>query len=147
MSGRALFWATRETTSESAKTVHMEEMVISSFHCRPTVEISSRESSRVRAIISRKRPSAGALVVHDEVGDAAVGGDGDDLAVLPADVDDGAHLGVEEVGPLGVAGDLGDGFVPCLITPAVAGGDGGGEVGLGEACLLQGLLQGPLGPR
>ena len=34
----------------------MEEMVISSFHCRPTVEISSRESSRVRAIISRKRP-------------------------------------------------------------------------------------------
>ena len=56
MSGKALFWATRETTSESAKTVHMEEMVISSFHFRPMVEMSSKEISSVRAIISRKRP-------------------------------------------------------------------------------------------
>ena len=36
MSGKALFWATRETTSESANTVHMEEMVMSSFQTSPT---------------------------------------------------------------------------------------------------------------
>ena len=46
---------------------------------------------------------------------------------------------MEKVGPLGVAGDLRDRLVPRLDDPpAVAGGDRGGEVGLGEARLLEG---------
>ena len=45
---------------------------------------------------------------------------------------------MEKVGPLGVAGDLRDRLVPRLDDPpAVAGGDRGGEVGLGEARLLE----------
>ena len=48
--------AMREMTSDSAKTVHMLEMVRSCFHSSPRRLISGRSSSRVRAIISRNRP-------------------------------------------------------------------------------------------
>ena len=56
MSATFLFWATRDTTSDSAKTVHMLEITTFSFHSSPFVLISSNESPSVLAIISRKRP-------------------------------------------------------------------------------------------
>ena len=48
--------AMSEMTSDSAKTVHMLEMVSSFSHVRPRRLISSISSSSVRAIISRNRP-------------------------------------------------------------------------------------------
>jgi len=48
--------AMSETTSDSAKTVHILEIVRSFFQARPVRTIMSISSSRVRAIISRKRP-------------------------------------------------------------------------------------------
>lgn len=48
--------AISEMTSDSAKTVHMLDMVSSLSHVRPRRLISAMSSSSVRAIISRKRP-------------------------------------------------------------------------------------------
>ena len=56
ISETALFCATSDTTSDSAKTVHMLEITMFSFHSSPMVLISSSESPSVLAIISRKRP-------------------------------------------------------------------------------------------
>ena len=56
MSAAEWLSAMRDTTSDSAKTVHMLEMVSSCSQCRPMRAISSRLSSRVRAISSRNRP-------------------------------------------------------------------------------------------
>ena len=56
MSAAEWLSAMRDTTSDSAKTVHMLEMVSSCSQDRPMAAISSISSSRVRAISSRKRP-------------------------------------------------------------------------------------------
>ena len=87
----------------------------------------------------------GALVVHQEVDDVALVVQPDHLAVLAADVDDSAYSGVQEIGPLGVAGDLSDGAVSGLDGgAAVAGGNSGGDILPGQSRLGQRLLQRPL---
>ena len=55
ISAVSVFAATRETTSDSANTVHMLEIVTSFFHRRPNSLISSRLSCSVRAMFSKKR--------------------------------------------------------------------------------------------
>lgn len=73
--------------------------------------------------------AGGAFVVHDEVDDVAVFVQTDDLAVLAADIDDGAHAWIEKISAFGVAGDLSDGLVAEFDSCAsVASGDGGVDV-------------------
>ena len=72
--------------------------------------------------------AGGTAVVHGEVPHAAAVFEGDELAVLPADFDDGADFRGQVVDALGVAGDLGNGRVgkPHCVA-AIAGGDDGAD--------------------
>src|SRR5699024_10092364 len=90
--------------------------------------------------------TGGAFVVHHKVHHGAVFVQPDDLAVLPADVDDGAYAGVQVMGAPGMAGDLGDALVTVLNgRAAVAGGHDGVNVAALQPGLFQGLLQGTFG--
>ena len=82
--------------------------------------------------------SSGALVIHHEVEHFAAYADGDALAILPADVNHGAHVGAEVVRAPGVAGDLGDSTV-CAgnLHAAVASGDQPVNLLTRETCLRQ----------
>ena len=93
--------------------------------------------------------AGGALVVHHKVGHAARLVQADDLAVLAADVHAGPGLRVAEVGPPGVAGDLGHlSGGKGDVVPAVAGGHDGGHVLRGEAAQGgEGLLRALAGLR
>ena len=65
-----------------------------------------------------------APVVHREVEDGALFGDGDDLAVLASDVHDGPGGGSQPMSAAGVARDLGDVLLgEGNLEPAVAGAD------------------------
>ena len=88
-----------------------------------------------------------ALVVHDEVEHFAALVAADHLAVLPAHVEDGAHARPRhEVGPAGMAGDLGDGAVrERYVDPPVAGAHRVAHSVKGQTQRLARSLEGPEG--
>ena len=82
--------------------------------------------------------ACGAFVIHHEVGHIACIIDTDHLAVLPADIDDRAHIGVQEKGPSGVTGNLSDGFIAALNRrAAIAGGHSSSQLLPGEVRLTE----------
>ena len=88
--------------------------------------------------------TGGALIVHREALDRAVGVDADALHVLAADIDDGADFRIRDVHAHGVAGDLGDVLVSERdLVAAVAGADQVSELlGVLQADLIADFLHG-----
>ena len=81
------------------------------------------DSQGIRHHLQEAPSARGALVVHDEVHHVALFIDPDDLVVLPTDIDDGSHLGIQVMGALRMAGDLSHGIVARIdIGPAVTRG-------------------------
>src|ERR1035437_8450881 len=74
--------------------------------------------------------ASGAAVVHGEIPHAAAVFEGDELAVLAADLDDGANVRRQVMNTLGMASDLRDGCVrKAYGVAAVTGGNNGFDGG------------------
>ena len=86
--------------------------------------------------------TGGAFVVHRKGFNSAAFAQADHLGILPANVDHGAHGGVQMMSPAGMAGDLGHGcaVIAQELAP-VAGVYLGTQVAFGNACHRQGLFQ------
>ena len=120
--------------SVSANTTHMLLMT-AGLRLRPASSPRRGQShAQPRGQQFQKAAGAGgAAVVHHEVADRAVGVQPQELAVLPADVDDGPRIGHAVANAPGLAGDFGDrGVGHADQFAAVAGGHDRAESACGR---------------
>ena len=137
----------QESTSDSANTVQVV-LIFTGRSPRSAVgaELVERDVERARRGAEEPAGAGGALVVHAEVDDLAVGGDADRLGVLAAHVDHGAG-GREHVHrAAAVAADLGDlGVAEGHLVAAVAGADDVLDLLLAQAAVGERLVERLLG--
>jgi hypothetical protein len=91
---------------------------------RDLPHLLQRDAQAAGRVLQEPARSGGALIVHHEVHHLPSGADGDDFAILPADIHQRAAVAQFPENPAGVAGDFGDAAGGLPHQPAaVAGGD------------------------
>jgi len=73
---------------------------------REFTQFRQRNLEQTRHHFQEAPGAGGTFVVHREIGHRTIAFNTDRLAILPADINDRAHVRKQEIGALGVAGDF-----------------------------------------